>query len=142
MISLAYVSTASTPMSDEDIAAILVQSRANNEQSGITGALLYHRGRFIQILEGPEEQVLSKYRQISVDPRHKSLHQVSREPIQVRQFPTWTMGFRTLSEKAMAQLDGFDSYFGRTGRVRIKNADPSAQLFLEWLGDYWFSSAG
>lgn len=127
-------------MSEADIVEILVQSRANNVRSGLTGALLYHRGRFIQILEGPEDDVLTKYRTISFDPRHRNVQVLSRETIAERQFPQWTMGFRPLSPKAMKKLDGFDAVFGDTGNVQIKNADASAQFFLEWLGEYWFSA--
>jgi len=53
MRSIAYVSAAAAYMTDADVAAILVQSRANNVRNDLTGALFYHRGRFIQILEGP-----------------------------------------------------------------------------------------
>ena len=140
MISLAYVSAARTTMSEDEIVEILVLSRANNARIGVTGALLHNKGRFVQILEGEEEQVLRLYRTISRDPRHQGIYELSRETITTRQFPEWTMGFRTLSEKAMKRLDGFDANFGRTGNVQIKHADASAQLFLEWLGEYWFSA--
>jgi hypothetical protein len=141
MISIAYVSAASWPMSDEEVSAILVQARANNVRNGLTGALLFHNGRFIQILEGPEEQLDERIRVITKDPRHRNIHIVSREPIEKRQFAEWTMGFRTLSPDAAKQLDGFDDLFARYGKVAIKNADLSAQLFLEWLSEYWFTTA-
>lgn len=140
MLSIVYVSVATKPMSEDDVAAILVQSRANNIRLGLTGALLCHRQRFIQILEGEEKQVLTKYRTISFDPRHQAVHLLSREFIEKRQFPRWTMGFRPLPQGAMKELDGFDEFFARTGTVQIKHADASAQLFLEWLGEYWFSA--
>lgn len=129
-------------MTDEDIAAVLVQSRANNIRDDLTGALLYHQGRFIQILEGPDEQVLSRFVVISADPRHRSVHVVSEESIRERQFPEWTMGFRPLADGAMKALVGYDDFFdGRTGEVRLVHADNEAQQFLEWLGEYWFARA-
>ena len=128
-------------MSEDEIVAILVLSRANNAASGVTGALLHHQGRFVQILEGEEKNVLPTFRRISRDQRHGTVRELSRVTIQKRQFPEWTMGFRPTSQKAMRKLDGFDEVFGRTGSVQIKNADASAQLFLEWLGEYWFSAA-
>ena len=140
MISIAYVSVATKPLSEDDVVAILVQSRMNNVRLGLTGALLCHGQRFIQILEGEEQQVLTKYRTISVNPRHRNVHLLSQEPIEKRQFPQWTMGFQPLSGEAMKELDGFDEFFARTGNVQIKHADASAQLFLEWLGEYWFSA--
>lgn len=140
MLSIAYVSAAATSMSDEDIAAILVQARANNVQRDLTGALIYHEGRFIQILEGPKNQVRSRFQVISADPRHRSLHIISEEPIAERQFPDWTMGFRPLTDIAVNQLSGYDDIFDeRTGRVRLKHADDKAEELLEWLGRYWFS---
>ena len=141
MISLAYVSASSATISSSDIVELVVQSRANNTRLGVIGALLSHRGRFVQILEGDEATVLRLYRTISRDPRHGDIHELSRQAIQARQFPQWTMGFRPLTPAAMKKLDGFDANFGRTGTVQIKHADASAQLFLEWLGEYWFSAA-
>jgi hypothetical protein len=135
------VSVAAKPMSEQDVVSILVQSRANNVELGLSGALLFHQGKFIQILEGPEDEVLKKYRTISLDPRHRNIHELSRETTETRQFPEWTMGFRALSLKDANQLDGFDQIFGRTGDVQVKGAEPSAQLFLQWLGEYWFAAA-
>ncbi|CAN5413434.1 hypothetical protein BH09ACT1_BH09ACT1_09240 [soil metagenome] len=140
MLSIAYVSVTSKPMAEGDIVEILTQSRANNTSLGLTGALLYHRQRFVQILEGPEDVVLTKYRTIGLDPRHRNIHELSREKIESRQFPEWTMGFRPLSQRAVKKLDGFDRVFGQTGAVQIKRADPAAQMFLAWLGEYWFSA--
>lgn len=140
MLSIAYVSVTTKPMIEADVVEILVQSRTNNIRLGLTGAMLYHRGRFVQILEGPEDVVLTKYRTIGLDPRHRSIHELSREKIEARQFPEWTMGFRPLSQGAMKKLDGFDAIFGLTGTVQIKRADPAAQMFLAWLGEYWFTT--
>ena len=142
MKSIAYVSVATVEMTDEDIAAILVQSRANNIRHDLTGALLYHQGRFIQILEGPDEPVAARFAAITADPRHRSIHVVSEEPIAVRQFPQWTMGFRPLEDDAVKALAGYDDFFdGRTGEARLKHAENQAQQFLEWLGEYWFARA-
>jgi hypothetical protein len=142
MLSIAYVSAAAVEMTDEDIAAILVQARANNIRHDLTGALLYHQSRFIQILEGPNEQVLSRFAVISADSRHRSIYVVSEEPIRERQFPQWTMGFRPLADDAVKALSGYDDFFdGSTGEVRPVHANNQAQQFLEWLGEYWFAHA-
>ena len=141
MLSIVYVSVASREMSDADISAVLTQSRANNGCRQLTGALLYHRGRFIQVLEGPDDEVLTRFDIISRDPRHSGLQTVSRKQIGARQFPEWTMGFRPQSDESVRQLDGFDDFFGaRTGRARIEHAENEAQQFLEWLREYWFAA--
>jgi hypothetical protein len=142
MRSIAYVSAAAAYMTDADVAAILVQSRANNVHNDLTGALFYHRGRFIQILEGPDEHVRSRFAVISADPRHRGIHVVSDEPVDERQFPEWTMGFRPLTDDSIRELDGFGDFFdGTTGEVRLAHHNDGAQQLLEWLRDYWFARA-
>jgi hypothetical protein len=142
MKSIAYVSAAAAYMTDEEIAAILVQARANNVRHDLTGALLYHRGRFIQILEGPDEQLAARFAVIAADPRHRGIHVVSEEPITERQFPDWTMGFRPLTDDSITALPGYDDMFdGTTGEVRLARQNEEAQQLLEWLRDYWFTRA-
>ena len=142
MRSIAYVSAAAEYMTDADVAAILVQSRANNDRNDLTGALLYHRGRFIQVLEGPDDEVRARFAVISADPRHRGIHVVSDEPVDERQFSEWTMGFRPLTDDSITQLEGFDDFFdGATGTVRLAHPNAAAQQLLEWLRDYWFARA-
>lgn len=137
MLSIAYVSAAVEIIADEDVAAILRQARVNNQRDGLTGALLYHGGRFIQIIEGPEEPLLARYAAIAADPRHRVIQVVRQQQIAERQFPEWTMAFRPLTDDSVMQLEGFEDIFGRTGRARLEHADNEAQQFLEWLGEYW-----
>jgi hypothetical protein len=137
VLSIAYVSAAVDAVTEADIAAILTQARANNQRDGLTGALLYHGGRFIQIIEGPDEVLLSRYATIAADPRHHVIQVVRQQRVAERQFAEWTMGFRPMSDDSVRQLDGFEDILGRTGRSRLEHADNEAQQFLEWLGEYW-----
>jgi hypothetical protein len=140
ILSIAYVSAAVTPMNDGELAELLVAARANNLRLGLTGALLYRKGRFIQILEGPDEATRDRFAIIEADPRHRSVFKMNEERILARQFPGWTMGFRPLSDQTVTSLPGFEDYFdSRTGKARLERADNQAQQFLEWLGEYWFS---
>ena len=141
MLSIAYVSVATSPLSADEIAALLTQARANNERDGITGALLYHRDRFIQIVEGEDEIVRAKFDAIATDARHRNVQTMREKRIPERQFPQWTMGFREISDESVKQLDGFEDFFSRSGRSRIEHAENEAQQFLEWLGEYWLPRA-
>lgn len=141
MLSIAYVSAATSPFSAEDIASLLIKSRSNNDRDGITGALLYHRERFIQIVEGEDDVVLSRFAAISTDPRHRGVQKMREQRILERQFPQWTMGFRELSDDSVKQLAGYENFFARSGRSRIEHADNEAQQFLEWLSEYWLPRA-
>ena len=141
MLSIAYVSVATNDMSDADIGAILSQSRANNVDHDLTGALLFQRGRFIQILEGPDDEVRARFAIIAADPRHRSVQLVSEKFIALRQFPEWTMGFRPTPDSLLTDHPAFNNFFeGRTGRARIEHAENEAQQFLEWLTEYWLAA--
>lgn len=126
-------------MTDDDFAAILTKSRENNQTNGLTGALLYRSGRFVQILEGPDAEVERWFDIIEADPRHHSVQKISEKTILYRQFPQWTMGFRPVRDGSAQNLDGFDDFFSRRGLSRLQHAENEAQQFLEWLGEYWLA---
>ncbi|MDJ0379137.1 BLUF domain-containing protein [Cryobacterium sp. PH31-L1] len=131
LLSISYVSAAALSLSDQDIVAILVQARANNVAHHLIGALIYHEGRFIQILEGPDDEVRARFAIISADPRHRLTYTVSEEQIASRQFPEWTMGFRPLSDIAVEQLAGYDDIFdGNTGKVHLGKQTAKQRVFL------------
>jgi hypothetical protein len=72
--------------------------------------LLYKGGNFLQVLEGPEEGVLRLYQKISRDPRHGDVMLLTKEPIQERQFPDWSMGFQNIDQLSPEDLPGFTSF--------------------------------
>jgi hypothetical protein len=137
MLSIAYRSSATAPVSEDDISAILLKSRANNRRLGLTGALMYRGERFIQILEGPDEVVRERFDLIAADPRHRDVKVISELQILERQFPEWTMGFHPVDSVSGTQLPGYEDILGRRGAERIKHAEDEAQQYLEWLGEYW-----
>lgn len=142
MLSITYVSVATRAMTDEDVASILRQSRRNNLRLGLTGALLYHGGRFIQVLEGPAAEVTARFAAIEADPRHSKVQTISEKQIGARQFPNWTMGFRPLDDEAVNGLAGFDDFFNsHAGKARLTQADNEAQQLLRWLVAHWMPGA-
>ena len=75
----------------EILSAILVASRANNRKYDITGALICRSDIFLQLLEGPEQQVKSTYGAIQNDDRHVNVYNLIDRPIEKRLFPAWAM---------------------------------------------------
>jgi hypothetical protein len=88
-----YRSKARPGLADSDIQAILDSSRRNNPNTGLSGMLLYGRGRFIQLLEGPGPAVDRIYRRILSDPRHNDVVLVYDRSGEPRRFTDWAMGF-------------------------------------------------
>lgn len=76
-----------------EIADIIFACERNNTPSGITGILVHDRGRFIQLLEGPEDAVDRLFAQISSDTRHTGVTVLLQEPCPDRLMPDWSMAF-------------------------------------------------
>jgi hypothetical protein len=58
-------------MESPALEGLLDQARAHNAKVGLTGILCTGRGYFVQVLEGPENEVLKTYARILVDERHR-----------------------------------------------------------------------
>lgn len=76
------------------VANIVKVSRRFNEDHGITGILIFDGQRFVQYLEGPQQEVTELARKISLDIRH--IHftpQHQTQGITHRLFTDWTMAY-------------------------------------------------
>jgi len=101
-----YHSTATAPLSDQDLAVILEQSRTWNAAHGLTGVLLYCHGDIMQVLEGTEQEVRFIFGRIERDYRHTRVVKLSDGPIAQRSFTRWSMGFKALAEREFNRLIG------------------------------------
>ncbi|QMU27819.1 BLUF domain-containing protein [Adhaeribacter radiodurans] len=104
-----YLSTAAQLMSDEELKKILLVSNANNRDLGVTGMLLYHEGSIVQVIEGEEQTIKKLYAKIANDPRHRGIIKLSEGKLDQRNFPEWSMGFRTVSAPEFAQVTGYQN---------------------------------
>jgi hypothetical protein len=103
VFQLAYASVAARPFDADALVALLRQSRADNVEHGVTGMLLYREGRFLQLLEGAQDDVRRLYATIVRDPRHRDVTTVAERHRLLRQFPSWTMAFRDLVGEPIAE---------------------------------------
>lgn len=107
MFELIYHSVANENLQESDITDILNVARDFNSKNDITGCLLYHNNRFIQILEGAEEIVRQLYAAIEDDPRHNTVILVNVGEKTERMFDGWSMALHKLGKGESAQLDKF-----------------------------------
>ena len=70
---------------------LLVDSRANNERDDITGALICRADLYLQLLEGPQKQVMKTFARIENDDRHTEVDVLISERTLAREFPHWSM---------------------------------------------------
>lgn len=71
---------------------IIGVSEQNNRRDHLTGVLMRHDGRFLQILEGARADLNRVMARVSKDRRHDNLRILSDQPILERLFPAWAMG--------------------------------------------------
>lgn len=76
-----------------EIDTILETSQANNARCGVTGALLFNNGSFVQVLEGPATSVEEVFERIQLDERHFDVTVIETGWVDDRLFPQWSMGF-------------------------------------------------
>lgn len=119
LIRVVYVSQNTIQGNDEQVSAeiehILDAARSLNAQSGITGALMFNRNLFAQVLEGPMDKVEDTFERIQCDQRHSDVSLLACEPISERSFEQWSMAYIGSQAQVpgnllnLADSTGFDS---------------------------------
>jgi hypothetical protein len=101
-----YRSRATSLPTEADLQHLLDHARAHNAQADITGLLLYSDGRYVQLLEGPEDEVRAVYVRILRDSRHTQVVTVSEGLGPARRFPDWRMALGNVAQPVVARLLG------------------------------------
>jgi hypothetical protein len=129
--SLVYMSSATQPFDAAALDEVLAYSRERNTADGLTGMLVHRSGRFMQLLEGPHDAVISTYGRIVADPRHDEVRLLVEESIHTRRFPEWTMAFDR--DEQVEPPEGFNEFL-TSGDV---SADASrARELLRWFRNH------
>lgn len=76
-----------------EIDSILKVARQANSEAGITGALMFNKGCFAQVLEGKQDDIEETFERIQCDQRHSDIVILSIDSIDQRAFTSWSMGY-------------------------------------------------
>lgn len=93
-------------MQEEDLEEILEQARIGNAASGITGALIYAEGIFLQVLEGEMARLQDLMVRISKDLRHENVTVLRHGDIASAVFGDWTMAYVSATPEQVAMWAG------------------------------------
>lgn len=126
MYFLIYSSYSSFEFNHGDLKELLVLSRERNKRSGISGMLLFIKGKFIQFLEGEENEVKSLYTKINHDKRHTSVVILREGRIDERLFINWSMAFSPVTPEELASGEGFEKI----------NSSSALQIFTKLSSDF------
>ena len=91
MLSLIYVSTARTQITDAMVEALAAEAAEHNARNQITGLLAYNSRSFMQLLEGEGDTVLATMHAIERDPRHENIVYIRQDTRFDRECPEWSM---------------------------------------------------
>jgi hypothetical protein len=94
---LTYLSRPVKPFTDEDFDDIESKSIAANNARDVTGLLIVHDDRILQILEGRENAVRELYAKIEADSRHTITKLASTVEDDERLLLTWSMVVRKIA---------------------------------------------
>lgn len=119
MLSLIYGSTASQPFTDTDLVELLKKAREKNERLDVTGCLLYHKGTFLQVLEGDETTVVDLFETIRKDNRHHEVICFLKRTIPEREFGEWRMGFIKADKDNIPNEDGYTNILANPQQTKI-----------------------
>ena len=132
MFSAVYISTSTQQFDGPQLEALLATSRAHNSELGLTGMLLYKEGRFLQALEGPEQQVRSVMSSIAADDRHDGIRILAEEQIDDRRFPDWSMGYPQINDGAAGTVPGYNDFLSHDHRT-LPDSRSRAVMLLNWF---------
>jgi hypothetical protein len=121
---LVYASKAAEGFCEKDLVDILHIARKTNKELEITGALVYNKGYFLQMLEGECEAVETLFNLIADDKRHEKVNCFFRCKVPKRIFPEWYMGFF---------LHEVDESLALSGLVNLYELNPAGQFLVDKL---------
>jgi hypothetical protein len=119
-----YSSESSTPMQLDDLEDILEHARIWNASVGITGALVYADGVFLQILEGDRVTVQELMIKILRDLRHETVTVLRECEIPCAVFGRWQMAYVSATPEQVAAWAGLSVEAGTHEGLNSSGEDP------------------
>jgi hypothetical protein len=91
LATLVYTSRATGDFAGPALAGLVEAAQERNAEEGVTGCLIYDRGRFLQWLEGPRAGMDRITGSIRSDPRHTDISVLADRSTRRRIFSGWSL---------------------------------------------------
>lgn len=113
------------------------QAQAYNAAHQLTGLLCYSReGQFVQVLEGPAQEVRALYAKIQRDARHGRVVTLSDQASPTRWFAEWAMALVETSPNDLFWLMGYlEAKAGTLAKPQIPIVDPQLVQLLRQFSE-------
>jgi len=96
--------TSRSLISEDQQSQLLAECREKNPKNDITGVLVSHEQKFLQVLEGPASNIRTLIGKIEKDSRHTEFHLIGISPISHRNLSDWSMAAVNLDPMRFTQL--------------------------------------
>lgn len=141
LIQLIYTSQVSSEFREHDIPELLRAIRPANAKLQITGTLFFLGTAFLQVLEGESHSVDCAYARVLADKRHTRVMTISRDPVEERSFPNWTMDFATVDPVEAGEIIGDPGAFTDGAQVRLDSRSAN-RLIAAFRRPKWKQGGG
>lgn len=116
---------------DLELPKILKSSRKSNKDNNITGALIYSKLSFVQILEGNIKEIENTFEKIQRDNRHSEIIVIKNSYVSYRIFGKWDMALVNADKSTLSEnfID-----LSRNSRIDIMNSINNISIMsTNWL---------
>ena len=96
--------TSRSLISEDQQSQLLAECREKNPKNDVTGVLVSHEEKFLQVLEGPASHIRTLIGRIEKDSRHTEFHLIDISPISHRNLSDWSMAAVNLDPMRFTQL--------------------------------------
>ena len=125
---IVYTSRPRMPMTSDVLDDITSTSIKNNKKIGVTGMLLGIENRYLQYLEGAEEEVKALIQTIKKDGRHYEITQWTSGFSENRIFIDWSMGSWLMNNVELKKLNALKDI-----RAFLDNQDNQANSSKKFI---------
>jgi hypothetical protein len=123
--TISYCSQVRGRLGRGELLRLVQRAHIKNAVLGVTGVVFFDGEHFIQILEGPTNDLITLYEEIAADPRHMRVAKGLDEAIGARRFAEWSMrlvGEEDLLARARSEI-----------RLKMSTIDPRGDRFERLL---------
>lgn len=114
---LIYTSVSSRGLFEVISPDSLRRIRANNIAAEITGTLVWKDPKFMQVVEGPPDNINRLFSTLLKDDRHSDIVLISERIIHEREFPNWAMQSSSLDKDPVPKLSRHTELNNRASRI-------------------------
>jgi len=131
--TICYISNAKPNFSFYNQEVLFRQTKENNDNVDISGALIYYDFTFLQILEGEDTVIVPLFEKIRKDNRHHDIIEITNTSINNKSFQNFGLGYEIISDiEKLYSLKEYADFLANTkqGSIHLNLVTKIIEKFL------------